>query len=240
MGQFPSQYNDVNPYAYGQTNVDAGVMTKFFNAVYAWMASGLALTAVVAYWIGTQTDLHIGMGTVWLLFIVEIGLVIAVSGAINKISANVATLLFLLYAALNGVTLSFIFKAFSQGSIASAFIITAGMFAAMSVYGFTTGRDLTRIGSLCFMGLIGIILASVVSFFIPMGGLVTAINYIGVLVFVGLTAYYTQALKQIALQTQNNAAMAARLSIVGALSLYLAFLNLFLFILQIMGDGRRR
>jgi FtsH-binding integral membrane protein len=175
------------------------------------------------------------------LFVVQLVLVFVISAAINKINANVATGLFLLYAALNGVTLSIIFAVYASATIGGAFLITAGTFAAMSVYGFTTGRDLTRLGSLCFMGLIGIILASVVSMFVHSSMLNVAINYIGVLVFVGLTAYDTQRLKSVATQTQNDAAMAARLSINGALMLYLDFLNLFLMILSLMsGNDRRR
>jgi FtsH-binding integral membrane protein len=243
MSQYPTPFNDADPYAYGQAGEGSQVFSRFFNAVYAWMAAGLALTAVVAFYIGNQTNLRdsIGSGAVIGLIVMELVLVFVISAAINKISANVATVLFLLYAALNGVTLSFLFAIYRMGNIGGAFLITAGTFAAMSVYGYTTGRDLTRIGSLCFMGLIGVILASVVSIFVHSTMLVMAINYIGVLVFIGLTAYDTQRLKAVALQTQNNAAMAARLSINGALMLYLDFLNLFLMILSLMsGNDRRR
>jgi FtsH-binding integral membrane protein len=243
MSQYPTPFNEPSPYAYGEAGAGSQVLSRFFNAVYAWMAAGLALTAVVAFYIGSQPNLRdsISGGAVIGLIVVELVLVFVISAAINKISANVATVLFLLYAALNGVMLSSIFLVYRMGNIGGAFVITAGTFAAMSVYGFTTGRDLTRIGSLCFMGLIGIILASIVSIFVHSSALNVAINYIGVLVFVGLTAYDTQRLKAVATQTQNNAAMAARLSINGALMLYLDFLNLFLMILSLLsGNDRRR
>ncbi|HEX4123229.1 MAG TPA: Bax inhibitor-1/YccA family protein [Tepidisphaeraceae bacterium] len=241
MSQYPSPYSDANPYAYGQAGAEPAVLAKFFNAVYAWMAAGLALTAVVGWYVGHNPQILQSLGAgVWILFGAELVLVFSISAAINKISANVATGLFLLYAALNGVTLAVIFMIYAKSTIGGAFIITAGTFAAMSVYGFTTGRDLTRIGSLCFMGLIGIILASVVSFFVHSSALVVAINYIGVLVFIGLTAYETQRLKQVAYQTQNDPAMASRLAINGALMLYLDFLNLFLMILSIMGGNERK
>jgi len=147
--------------------------------------------------------------------------------------------LFLVYAALNGVTLSGIVLYYAHAAIASAFVVTAGMFAAMSLYGFVTRRDLTAWGSLLFMGLIGLILASVVSLFWHNTLLQVAINYLGVLIFVGLTAYDTQRLKVIALQTAGAPQLAARLAVSGALSLYLDFLNLFLFVLELMNDRRR-
>jgi FtsH-binding integral membrane protein len=243
MSQYPTPFSDADPYAYGQAGAGSQVLSRFFNAVYAWMAAGLALTAVIAFYIGGRPDIlaSIGGGGIIGLFVLQLVLVFVISAAINKINANVATLLFLIYAALNGVTLSVIFAIYAKATIGGAFIITAGTFGVMSVYGYTTGRDLTRIGSLCFMGLIGVVLASVVSIFVHSTMLVTAINYIGVLVFIGLTAYDTQRLKAVAMQTQNNAAMAARLSINGALMLYLDFLNLFLMILSLMsGNDRRR
>jgi FtsH-binding integral membrane protein len=173
------------------------------------------------------------------LFVVEIILVGVIASAVNRISAAAATGLFLLYAALNGITLAGIFLVYAPSAIASAFIISAGTFGAMSVYGMLTQRDLTGMGRILFMGLIGVVIASVVSMFWHNSMLQVAINYIGVLVFVGLTAYDTQKLKFIADQTQDNPAMAARMSIVGSLTLYLDFINLFLFILRIMNQGRR-
>ena len=144
-----------------------------------------------------------------------------------------------MYAALNGLTLSVIFMVYAHATLASAFVVTAGMFGAMSLYGMFTRRDLTGLGSYLFMALIGLILASFINVFLHAAMLTAIINYVGVFIFVGLTAYDTQKLKEIAIQTSGNAALAARLSINGALALYLDFLNLFLLLLRIMGDRRQ-
>ena len=223
-----------------ESRMDASVLVRFFNAVYGWMAAGLALTAVVGWYVAHhQEALKLVLGPqIWILFIVQIALVATISMAVNKISASVATALFMLYAALNGLTLSVIFLIYTKSSLASAFGVTAGTFAAMSVYGMVTKTDLTRIGALLFMALIGLIIASVVNIFWANSTMQWIITYAGVFIFVGLTAYDTQKLKQIAYATQNNAAMASRLAINGALTLYLDFINLFLFILRLMGDRR--
>jgi hypothetical protein len=248
VSQVPNPFNTFqDPYSQNQSQygygsqADAGAVARFFNAVYAWMFAGLALTAVVAWYVSQNTQIleQIGRG-IWVLFIVELVLVGVIGSAINRISASVATILFLLYAAINGVVFSVIFLMYAHSTLASAFAITAGMFGAMSLYGFITRRDLTGIGSMAFMALIGLIIASVVSMFWHNSLLNVAINYVGVLIFVGLTAYQTQALKGVAMQTSGNPNLAARLAISGALTLYLSFLNLFLFILQIMGSGDRR
>ncbi|HXE55504.1 MAG TPA: Bax inhibitor-1/YccA family protein [Tepidisphaeraceae bacterium] len=242
MGSYPNPFQPSRPYGLDyEQRLDVGVVTRFFNSVYAWMAAGLALTAAVAWWTSTRPDVMARIGPlIWLLFIVEIVLVMVVAGAVNRISASVATVLFLVFSALNGLTLSGIFLIYAQATIASAFVVAAATFAATSFFGFVTRTDLTRFRSLFFMGLIGLVIASIVSIFWHPTLLVVAINYLGVLLFVGLTAYDTQRLKLIALQTQNNPALAARLSISGALALYLDFLNLFLFILSIMGGNDRR
>jgi FtsH-binding integral membrane protein len=239
MSQFPNSDR-----AYDlqyQSRVGTSTVTQFFNAVYAWMAAGLALTAVVAWYVSNDPMLmrRIFSGPTLIgLIIAELGLVLVIGRAINKISTGVATGLFLLYSALNGLTLSAIFIVYAHSTIASAFIVTAGTFGAVSLYGFVTKTDLTRLGSFLFMALIGLILASVVNMFMASSTLHWIITYAGVLIFVGLTAYDTQKLKLIAIETENNPALAARLSIIGALSLYLDFINLFLFILRIMGDRR--
>ena len=240
FGQSP--FGAQRPYEMGyQSGADTITVARFFNAVYAWMAAGLALTAVVAWWVSTRQDImaQIFRGPVLIiLFVVELGLVFTISAAINKIGAAAATGLFLLYSALNGLTLSAIFVVYAHATLASAFVITAGMFAAMSLFGFITRKDLSGLGSILFMALIGLILASIVSLFWRNSMLATIINYAGVLIFVGLTAYDTQKLKYIAASTGNNPALAARLSVNGALMLYLDFLNLFLFLLRIMGNRR--
>jgi len=236
----PSPYANSIPNARGDSQVGSSVLVAFFNIVYAWMATGLALTAVVAWWVSTQPQLvaQLGMGTFIVLFIIQIGLVVAISAAINKINATVATALFLLYAALNGVTLSGIFLIYSQASLAGAFFVTAGMFGAMSVVGFVLKTDLTRFRNLFMMALIGFVIASVVNFFFANSTMYWIITYAGVVIFTGLTAYDTQRLKQIAYATAGDPRMASRLAISGALSLYLDFLNLFLMMLRIMGTRR--
>lgn len=236
----PYQWRGAQPQSYEATSAETlGAIARFMNAVYAWMCAGLALTAVVAWWVATQTNILLQLGNgIWLLFIVEIGLVIAISRATRRLSATAATALFLLYAALNGVTLSVIFMIYTHALLASAFAITAGMFGITSVYGFVTRRDLTAVGSIAFMALIGLVIAMVVSIFWHPSWLSVAINFVGVIVFVALTAYDTQNLKAWAIQTAGNGALAGRMAINGALSLYLDFLNLFLFIVSIMGDRR--
>lgn len=173
-----------------------------------------------------------------ILVIVELALVFTVSGAINRIGTGAATALFMIYAALNGLTLSALFIVYAHASLASAFIVTAGTFAACSLHGFVTKTDLTSLGSFLFMALIGLVIASVVNIFFASSMLYWLITYAGVLIFVGLTAYDTQKLKMIAIQTEGAPELAARLSVVGALSLYLDFINLFLFMLRLMGNRR--
>jgi uncharacterized protein len=235
-GGFPANF---------ESEAGSPAIAAFFNSVYGWMAAGLGLTAVVAWQVAANIQsfhslLH---GPLLIgLFIAQVLLVITVAGAVKRINATAATVLFLLYSALNGITLSGIFLVYANATLASTFLVTAATFGAMSVYGMVTQRDLTRLGSLLFMALIGLVIASVVNIFFASSGLYWIINYAGVLIFVGLTAYDTQKLKAVAVGTAGNSAMAARYSIVGALTLYLDFLNLFLFLLQILGnsEGRRR
>jgi FtsH-binding integral membrane protein len=224
-----------------ESRADSATVVTFFNTVYAWMASGLALTAAVAWWVSTRPDIaqQVFRGPVLIgLFIAEIILVMTVSAAVERISATTATVLFMLYAALNGLTLSVIFMLYKHASLAGAFAVTAGTFGAMSVYGMVTKRDLTRMGSILFMALIGVVIASVVNMFMANSTLEWIITYAGVLIFVGLTAYDTQMLRHIAIQTADNPARSARYAVTGALRLYLDFINLFLFILRIMGNRR--
>jgi len=239
---FGNNPGNVGGFVGGNEMAGSPAIASFFNAVYGWMAAGLGLTALVA-WLASNnaqamTATHGPM--IIVLFIAQIVLVMAISGAVNRISANVATLMFLVFSALNGVTLAGIFLVYAHVTLAGTFLVTAVTFGAMSVYGMVTQRDLTRFGNLLFMALIGIILASVVNWFLASSALYMAVTYLGVLLFVGLTAYDTQRLKGLAAGTANNSAMAARYSIVGALMLYLDFLNLFLFLLQILGSGDRR
>ena len=171
----------------------------------------------------------------WGLIIAEFGLVIAISAAINKLSLTTATLLFILYSVINGATLSFIFAVYTMSSIASVFFITAGTFAVMAVVGYTTKKDLTSMGKILLMALIGIIIATVVNIFLKSTGLEMIVSYLGVLIFVGLTAYDSQKIKQM-LQTAPDAGEGAqKLALLGALSLYLDFVNLFIYLLRIFG-----
>ena len=213
----------------------------FFNAVYAWMAVGLAVTASVGWLVATNTSAlkHIlNSGAMFGIIIAELVLVVAISGAVNRISATVATILFVLYAALNGLLFSTIFLIYSMPSIAGTFIACAAMFGAMSLYGMFTKADLTGLGKILFMALIGLVVASVVNIFVASSALYWLVSYAGVAIFAGLTAYDTQRLQGMAVQTQGDSAMAARMSVVGALMLYLDFINMFLLLLRIMGKKR--
>jgi FtsH-binding integral membrane protein len=225
-----------------ESSANSVTVARFFNAVYGWMAAGLALTGVIAWWVSSNPGLVIPYlhGPMIIgLFIAQIALVMVVSGAVNRIGPVAATVLFLLYAALNGLTFSVIFWIYSGSSIAGAFVASAATFGAMSLYGFVTQRDLTQFGSLLFMGLIGLVIASVVSVFWHSTALVVIINYVGVFLFLGLTAYDTQRLRAMAVATSGDVRMSERYAVVGALTLYLDFINLFMFLLRIMGDRRR-
>jgi uncharacterized protein len=218
-------------------------VAAFFNAVYGWMAAGLGLTALVAWLVANNVDAMRSLlsGPMLIgLFVAQIILVVAVSGAVNRINANVATIMFLVYSALNGVTLSGLFMMYAAVTLAGTFLVTAVTFGAMSMYGMVTQRDLTGMGSMLRMALFGLVIASVVNIFFANSSLYWLVTYAGVLIFVGLTAYDTQRLKGLAVQTSGNAAMAARLSVVGALMLYLDFLNLFLMLLRVLNNGQQR
>jgi uncharacterized protein len=229
----------------GTTQAQAQVqVNQFIRSVYNWMAAGLALTGVVALYVASSQTLIQMIFTNQLLFfgliIGELALVFFLSARIQKIQASTATGLFMLYSALNGLTLSFVFLAYTQSSVASVFFICAATFGACSLYGMSTQRDLTSMGSFMTMGLIGIVIASVVNMFIKSSGMSLIISYIGVIVFVGLTAYDTQKLKMMALSQPAglDAGVVRKGTILGALTLYLDFINLFLMLLNILGDRK--
>ncbi|WAS99793.1 Bax inhibitor-1 family protein [Rouxiella chamberiensis] len=215
----------------------------YMAQVYGWMTCGLLLTAFVA-WYASRSPAILGFIfssqiTFFGLIILQLALVFVISGMVNRLSGAVATGLFMLYSALTGLTLSSIFIVYTGASIASTFVVAGGMFGAMSVYGYVTKRDLSGIGSLLFMALIGIVLASLVNFWLKSPALMQAISYIGVVVFVGLTAYDTQKLKNMGEQLSvNDKENFRKYSIVGALTLYLDFINLFLMLLRIFGNRR--
>ena len=209
-------------------------VNEFIRSVYNWMAIGLALTGFIAYFTANTAamrQLIFGNPIVFYgLIIGELVLVFTLSSRVQKMQAATATALFVLYAALNGATLSFIFLVYTQSTITSTFFICAATFVAFSVYGMTTKRDLTSVGGFLTMGLIGIIIASVVNLFVRSSAMSMIISYIGVLVFVGLTAYDTQKLKNMALTQPAglDAGVVRKGTILGALTLYLDFINLFL------------
>ena len=219
-------------------------VNQFIQGVYNWMAVGLGLTGLVAFFVASSpalAQLIFGNSIIFFgLIFGELGLVFYLSSRVHKMSASKATGLFLFYAALNGATLSIIFFAYTASSIASTFFVCAGIFVACSIYGMTTKKDLTSLGSFMFMGLIGIILASVINMFFRSDAVAMIVSYIGVFVFVGLTAYDTQKLKSMALTQPDglDASVIRKGSILGALSLYLDFINMFLFLLRILGVSR--
>ncbi len=218
----------------------------FMNKVYAWMSGALLITGFVAWWAATTPAflqlLYPPQGGVnKLLFYgligAELGLVFWLSSRIQSMTSERASLLFVVYAVLNGLTLSTIFLVYTAASISSVFFITAGTFGAMSFYGYTTKKDLTSWGNLLFMALIGLIIATVVNFFLKSSMLYYILNYVGVLIFVGLTAYDTQKVKRMAVQV-NSEEEAKKGAIMGALTLYLDFVNLFIYLLRLFGDRR--
>jgi len=220
------------------------IVNEFIRSVYNWMAIGLGLTGFIAFYVSNSPNMiRLIYGNRILFFgliIGELALVFYLSARVQKIQASTATALFILYAALNGATLSFIFLIYTSSSITSTFFICGATFVACSIYGMVTKRDLTSLGGFMAMGLIGIIIASVVNMFIRSSGMSLIISYIGVFVFVGLTAYDTQKLKRMALTQPAGleAGVVRKGAIMGALALYLDFINLFLMLLRILGTRR--
>ena len=220
------------------------IVNEFIRSVYNWMAIGLGLTGFIALYVSNSPNMiRLIYGNQVLFFgliIGELGLVFYLSARVQKIQASTATALFILYAALNGATLSFIFLIYTSSSITSTFFICAATFVSCSIYGMITKRDLTSLGGFMAMGLIGIIIASVVNMFIRSSGMSMIISYIGVFVFVGLTAYDTQKLKRMAITQPAGleAGVVRKGAIMGALTLYLDFINLFLMLLRILGNRR--
>lgn len=219
----------------------AGIQT-FMSQVYGWMTVGLLLTAFVA-WYSLESSLFYTIATNNILFfgliIVELGLVMGLSFLLPKMSGMMATGMFMLYSVLTGLTISVVLAAYTMVSVASTFFITAAMFGALSVYGYTTKRSLSGMGNFLFMALIGLIIASIVNIFMKSSALYWVITYAGVLIFAGLTAYDTQKLKEIGASVdENDKETLRKTSILGALTLYLDFINLFLMLLRIFGDRR--
>jgi len=220
------------------------LVSDYVRSVYNWMGIGLALTGFTAYYVSnSESLLRLVFGNpllLMVLIIAELGLVFAIAGRVNRMSAGTATALFVIYSALNGVTLSSIFLVYASASIVSTFFICAATFIACSLYGWTTKKDLTSLGGFMMMGLIGIVIASLVNMFVRSSGMSMIISYIGVFVFVGLTAYDTQKIKNMAMTQPANldGGVIRKGAILGALSLYLNFINLFLMLLNIFGQRR--
>lgn len=210
--------------------------------VFLWMAAGLAITGLTSLLLFKNESLIYSLMSSKLLFygliIVEVGVVIYLSARITKMSFGTATVLFCTYALLNGLTLSPIFLLYTSQSIAETFFVTAGTFSAMAIYGYVTKRDLTKWGSLLFMALIGLIIATVVNFFLRSDVMALVISIAGVLIFVGLTAYDVQKIKNLFADVQNANDEVKKIAVLGALTLYLDFINLFLYLLRLF--GRRR
>jgi len=215
-------------------------VTAFLRAVYAWMCGGLAITAVNASIVASSPAFVAAVATnrliFWGLMIAQLGIVVLLSARVQQLAASTAALLFTAYSALTGITMSFVLLAYTGESVTTTFVITAGMFGAMAAYGTTTRRSLAGFGQFLFMGLVGVVLASLVGIFWHSDGLQFVISFVGVIVFTGLAAYDAQRMKSMALALPTG--QTRSYAIVGALALYLDFINLFLLLLRFTGSRR--
>jgi FtsH-binding integral membrane protein len=221
-----------------QVDIDVG-LRDYMLRIYNYMASALALTGIVAY-VFAESGMYLSIARTPLIYVVmlaPLGLVMLLSFGINRLSAAAAQGIFWAYAALMGVSLASVFLVFTGASVARVFFITAGTFAAMSLYGYTTKRDLSQLGAFMFMGLIGIVIASLVNMFLASSALQFAISVIGVVVFVGLTAWDTQSIKEMYYEGDGHE-IAGKKAVMGALRLYLDFVNLFMMLIQLLGVRR--
>ena len=222
-----------------QTAIDEG-LRAYMLKVYNYMASGVALSGIVATLIASSPTLLqaiYGTGLQWVIMLAPLGFILVLSFGINKLSASATQALFWAFAAVMGASLSWIFLAYTGASIVRVFFITTATFGAMSIYGYTTKRDLTGMGTFMFMGLIGIIIASIVNMFLASSALDFAISVIGVLVFVGLTAYDTQKIRNMYFEADSHE-VATKKAVMGALTLYLDFINLMVMLLRLFGERR--
>ena len=227
-------------YVSSAQNAQSGAVSVLLKSVYMQMAAALTVTGIVAYFLSASPAfwqmLAENGAIVWISIIAQLGLVVWLSARLHALSMGAATLLFILYSVLMGVTMSSIFVVYTMSSIASTFFITASTFLVMSILGYTTRLDLSRLGSMLLMALIGIIIASVVNIFMHSETLYWIISYAGVLIFVGLTAYDTQEIKMMLAQHGTADDMGHKYALLGALTLYLDFVNLFLHLLRILGN----
>jgi uncharacterized protein len=227
--------------AFPATEASVDRIVAFLRAAYGWMCAGLAITAVTAWFVSSSPSLlqTIRSGPLYLVLVVaQLGIVYVLSARVQRLSASTASWLFIGYSVLTGVTLSFLMLVYTGETLTSTFVVAAGMFGAMAAYGTVAKRSLAGWGQFLFMGLIGVVIASIVGLFWHNDGLQFVISFIGVIVFTGLAAYDAQRLKSMALMT--SAGESGSYAIVGALALYLDFVNLFLMLLRLQGGGRRR
>jgi FtsH-binding integral membrane protein len=236
-----AQYETARPTTFASPETAAERVSSFLRSVYAWMCGGLAVTAATAVVVAASPAIVTAIATNRLLFwgivIAQLGIVFVLSGRVQTLASSTASILFIAYSALTGLTLSFVLLAFTGESIATTFLVTAGMFGALAAYGTFTQRSLAGWGQFLFMGLIGVVLASIVGIFWQSSALQFVITFAGVIVFTGLTAYDANQLRTMALSLPEG--RVASFAIVGALKLYLDFINLFLMLLRIFGDRRR-
>lgn len=234
--QIPSTFNNQ------LTAQQEEIQRSFIVRVYGWMVIGLVITALAAFFtLAVPAILEAVLSAPYIflgLMIVELVMVVVLSAAVNRLSPVIAAALFAGYAALNGVTLAFLMLFYTSTSIALTFGITAATFGIMTLFGYTTQRDLTKLGSLLIMALLGLIIASIANIFFASSGLYWIVTYAGILIFVGLVAYDTQKLKRMSLSVSADGSMAQKASIIGALQLYLDFINLFLLLLRLLGKRR--
>ncbi len=233
-------YGSTNQITIAQARQEASSI--FLAKVFNWMAMGLGLTGLIAYFTASSglARAIVGSPLFFIMIIAELGMVFYLSARISKIQAATASALFIGYSVLNGLTLSAVFLAYTSSSIAGTFLITAGMFGAMAIYGLATKRDLSGLGSFLFMGLVGIIIASVVNIFLQSSGMSWIISLLGVFIFTGLTAYDVQKIKNMGeegIMSQGEEAI-KKGAVMGALALYLDFINLFLMLLRFFGGSR--
>ncbi len=239
---------ETNNFNYVQSQEETAAISKtFMSSVFSWMFAALAITSVVAFYFGNSLDLitllvdptlgkMTGLG--YLVMFSPLAFILVMSFGFNKLSYPVLLFIFLLFAAVMGMSLSFIFLAYTSSSIFGTFVAASGMFGVMALVGYTTKTDLTKFGSIMMMGLVGIVIASIINMFMQSSQMDYIISFIGVLVFTGLTAYDVQKLKNIGAGIQFGTAAASKLVIMGALNLYMDFINLFLMLLRLFGDRK--
>ncbi len=230
---------DLSRFTYEQQQMASAAFPSLMRKVYTWMMLAMAITAFMAYTIANNATfinaLFTSSATMLILILAELGLVIFLTARINRMSLTTATLMFVIYSAINGIVLAPIFLVYTESSIVNTFIITAVTFAVMALFGYRTSKNLSKIGQILFMALIGLIVATFVNIFVASSGFEMILNYAGVLIFVGLTAWDSQKIKYMLLQCEDAGEGAQKIALMGALSLYLDFINLFLYLLRIFG-----